>query len=310
MSRSGLAISEDAQARSWWRRWEAPTWIVAAAIYASWAALLLLHRFIPWPLLVLGGAYVLAWHFSLQHEAIHSWRSVPLWLRTAVVWLPIGGWLPFEIYRRSHSQHHRDDDLTLPGVDTESVYHLQEHWRSYSPAWRAVLMFNQTLLGRLLIGPILRLRKLVLVEGRLLRARDFRNVPIWARFTVGLAVVLWLVQGVAGLAIWKYYLLFVYPGMSLGLLRAFIEHRWGEAPGERIASVESNWVFGLLFLWNNLHIAHHLDPQMSWFEIPRHYRRHRAELMARNGDYVFPGYADVARRWFFRPVFTPVHPIR
>jgi fatty acid desaturase len=281
---------------------------VAVAVYAAWAALVLFSRQIPWPLLALAGAYVLAWHFSLQHEAIHGWRSVPLWLRTAVVWPPIGGWLPFEIYRRSHTIHHRDENLTYPGLDTESVYHREEDWARYSPAWRGVLLFNQTLLGRLAIGPLLRLRKLVLTETGLLRRGDFSNLWIWARFAIGLAAVLAFVRFAGHMPIWKYYLVIVYPGFSLGLLRAFIEHRWGESPEERIAVVESNWVFGLLFLWNNLHIVHHLEPALAWYEIPGRYRRDRDRYLSQNGAYRFRGYGEIAGRWLLRPVFRPVHP--
>ena len=265
------ALARDAvsAAGPWWRRWDAPNWLVAIAIYGCWAALVIWHASIPWPLLMIGSAYVLAWHFSLQHEAIHAWRSAPLWLRTAIVWPPIGGWLPYELYRRSHSIHHRDANLTYPGLDTESVYHRQEDWDRYSGFWRGVLMFNQTMLGRLTIGPILRLRKLVITEFGLLANRDFRNVRIWLGFAVGLAAVLWFVTAVGHMKIWEYYVFFVYPGISLGLLRAVIEHRWGDTPEERIAVVESNWVFGLLFLWNNLHIVHHLEPALPWYEDTR-----------------------------------------
>lgn len=293
-----------------WRRWELPTWAVAVAIYASWAALIWWHAVIPWPLEVVLGAYVLAWHFSLQHEAIHGWRSIPRWLRTAVVWPPIGGWFPFELYKRSHTTHHRNTVLTYPGEDTESQYHRRGDWSGYSRAWRAVLLFNQTLLGRLLVGPFIRLRKLVIVEGGMILRGDYRNVPVWLGFFAGLAVVLWFVSGVCGMPVWRYYLLYVLPGLSLGLLRAFIEHRWGDRPGERTASVESNWVFGLLFLWNNLHIVHHLYPQMAWFEIPRFWRENRARLLAHNNHFVFRGYWQIAWRWLLRPVFIPVHPTR
>jgi len=293
---------------AFWRRWELPTWVVSVGVYGSWTGLVLFHERIPWPLTMAAGAYVLAWHFSLQHEAIHGWRSLPLWLRTAIVWPPIGGWLPYEIYRESHSIHHRDPNLTFPGLDTESVYHRKEDWARFSRPWRAVLMFNQTLIGRLSIGPLLRWRKLVLTEWALLRAGDTRHVGSWARFAVGLAGVLWFVSAVAGMPVWKYYLLFVYPGLSLGLLRAFIEHRWGEQPEERVAVVESNWLFGLLFLWNNLHIVHHLDPALPWYEIPGAYRRRREEFLGRNGGYLFKGYGEIARRWLLRPVFVPVHP--
>ena len=291
-----------------WRRYELPNWVVAIAIYGAWAILFGNARHLPWYVLSPVGAYILAWHFSLQHEAIHGWLSAPKWLRTALVWPPIGGWLPFEIYRKSHSQHHRDVNITVPAADTETVYHRKEDWDRYSKAWRAVLMFNQTLLGRLLIGPILRLRKLVIVEAGLLRAGDFRNVGVWLRFFVSIAAILWFVSSVGGMPVWQYYLLIVYPSMSIGLLRAFIEHRWGDTPDERIAAVETNRLFGMLFLWNNLHIVHHVHPSMAWYDIPGYYRANRAKLLAMNGSYMFPGYLHIARRWFWRPVFVPVHP--
>jgi fatty acid desaturase len=99
-----------------------------------------------------------------------------------------------------------------------------------------------------------------------------------------------------------------YPGLSLGLLRAFTEHRAAEDSQERTASVESNVLFGLLYLYNNLHVAHHLKPTMPWYEIPRFYRDNRHELLAGNGDFVYRGYAVLARRYFLTPVFSPVHP--
>jgi len=299
---------DDLAPASWWRRWEIPTLLVAAAIHGGWVALLSLHRVIPWPLLAIGGAYLLAWHSSLQHEAVHCLRRLHPWVRLGIVGVPIGGWLPFALYRRSHSLHHRDERLTYPGLDTESFYHTRARWEGYSPLWRGILMFHQTLLGRLLIGPPLVLVQLIADEARRLRAGDRSHLGPWLRFAAALTLVLAIVRLVFGLPIWEYYLLLVYPAMSLGLLRSFIEHRWGETPEERAAVVESNIVFGLLFLWNNLHIVHHIDPDKPWFELPAYYRRHRAELLARNGGYVFKGYGEIAARWLLRPVFVPVHP--
>lgn len=285
-----------------------PTWLVALAIYGGWIALIMEAYRLPWFVFGAMGTWLVTWHFSLQHEAIHGWLSVPRWVRHVLVWPPIGGWLPFELYRRSHSQHHRDVNLTQPKVDTESVYHSAEDWARYSRGWRAVLMFNQTLLGRLMIGPLLRLRKLVLTEGGMLLHGNFSNLGIWLRFGAGLAAVLWFVSAIGGVPVWKYYLLVVYPGFSLGLLRAFIEHRWGESPEERVGIIESNVAFGTLYLWNNLHIVHHLHPSLAWFEIPAYYRARRSELLELNGSYRFAGYLEIARRWMLRPVFVPVHP--
>ena len=106
----------------------------------------------------------------------------------------------------------------------------------------------------------------------------------------------------------QYCLLIAYPGLSLGLLRAFTEHRAAEDSQERTASVESNALFGMLYLYNNLHVAHHLKPTMPWYEIPRFYRNNRAELLANNGQFVYRGYAQLALRYFLTPVFSPIHP--
>jgi fatty acid desaturase len=92
------------------------------------------------------------------------------------------------------------------------------------------------------------------------------------------------------------------------MMRSFTEHRWGERPCERTAVVESNWVFGLLFLWNNLHVVHHVLPALPWWKVPRVWRQHRERIQAYNGGFVFRGYGEIARRWLLTPNFIPVHP--
>ena len=49
--------------------------LVALALYGSWAALIWFHAALPWWILYPALGYVVAWHFSLQHEAIHSFLS-------------------------------------------------------------------------------------------------------------------------------------------------------------------------------------------------------------------------------------------
>ena len=51
---------------------EWPTLLVAAAIYAGFAALTWFYHALPWWLVFPAGAYVVAWHGSLQHEAVHG----------------------------------------------------------------------------------------------------------------------------------------------------------------------------------------------------------------------------------------------
>ena len=47
---------------------------------------------------------------------------------------------------------------------------------------------------------------------------------------------------------------------------------------------------------------------MPWYEIPRFYRENKSALLASNGEFVYPGYAVLARRYWLVPVFSPVHP--
>jgi fatty acid desaturase len=290
------------------RQVDGPTWLVAAAIYGAWFLLVWYHASIPWWLIVPIGAYLIAWHFSLQHEAIHSFRGVPAWLRFAVVFPPLGLWFPYPLYRQSHSTHHRDEDLTVPGVDPESYYVRQADWKRMGAVQRSVLTFNQTLAGRLLIGPLLRLWTLATRELQRVRAGDRSHLPHWGVHALAVGGLFWFISGICAFPWWQYVLLVAYPGMSLGLLRAFTEHRAASDYRQRTAAVESNAVFGLVFLYNNLHVVHHATPRMPWYDIARYYREHRAELLRGNSDFVYRGYGELVCRYLLVPVFSPVHP--
>lgn len=289
-------------------RHEGPTLLVALAIYSSLVGLLAFHHRIPSWLLAIAGGYVVQWHSSLQHEAIHGMRGLPSWLRTALVYPPIGGWFPFELYRRSHLQHHRNSHLTDPRHDTESFYHQKNDWERYGRFRRGLFVANQTFLGRLVIGPSLDVSRLYWQEGRRIASGDAANAGIWLRHLVAFAVVLFTVTAVFDMPVWLYVVAFSYPGLVFGMMRSYTEHRWGERPDERTAVVESNWVFGLLFLWNNLHAVHHLCPAAPWYRLPRIWRDERDHVVASNGGFVFKGYGEIARRWLIRPNFIPVHP--
>jgi fatty acid desaturase len=287
---------------------EGPTWILAVAIYGAWFLLMWFQAYIPWWAMIFLGGYVIAWQFSLQHETIHGFRGVPKWFRTLIAMPPLGLWFPYPMYRRSHSLHHRNTHLTVPGQDTETYYVKQADWARMGRLERGILLFNQTLVGRLLIGPMIRLYKLGQREIGRIRNRDYINVPHWTLHVVLVGLLFWFVSGVCGMPWWRYILLVAYPGFSLGLLRAFIEHRAGPRPGRRVASVESNTLFGLLFLYNNLHVAHHLRPTIPWYELPRFYRENREKLLKHNDNFVFRGYWEITRQYLIRPVFVPVHP--
>jgi fatty acid desaturase len=290
---------------SWFYRYDGPTWVVALVLYTAWAALIWFHETLTWWIVAPVGTYLVAWHFSLQHEAIHSFLSAPKWLRWAVAMPPLGLWLPFPLYCAAHSKHHQNTHLTLPGVDTESFYVRQADWPKLSPLRRALLQMNLTLAGRVLLGPLLRLEKLAIRE---FTRGDFAHVPHWIVHFVLVGALFWYISGVAGMAWWKYVLFIAWPAFGLGWVRSFAEHRYGHRPGERTAITESNFFWSVLFLNNNLHAVHHVFPKMPWWQIPGYWRAHREQILAHNGNLYFKGYGELARQWLVKPIFTPPHP--
>ena len=305
---TALKPSPSVAPERWWLRYEAPTFALAFVLYLSWAALVRWHAAVPGWLLFLLGGYIAQLHFSLQHEAIHALRHIPKKLRWALVWPPLNLWLPYPMYHRGHSTHHVNFHLTHPQKDTESAYHSPSAWEGHGRVWRAIYLANQTLAFRVILGPFLRLYKLAKTETLKLAKGNFSDVKVWIFHLISVIPILYYVIAVCDMGLGEYLLYFVYPGMMLGQLRTFTEHRWGNSPHERVAIVESNTVFGLLYLYNNLHYIHHRAPTMPWYEIPRHFRRHREASLAGNGNFYYRGYGQIARRYLFKPVFHPEHP--
>ena len=280
-------------------RVEVPTLLLWGAIHAGWVALTLFHDQIPPPLLALCGGWIIAWHGAFQHEAIHGhptrWRG----LNGALASAPLSLWLPFPVYRRTHIAHHGTHALTEPGHDPETRY-LPANALA-SPIRRWLSKAAAPLAGRLLLGPIVEIGGFLRDEAKLVIADREDRRGIWAVHAVLTAGVLTWVLAVCHMSLGRYLLTFVYPGAALSLIRSFAEHRADPDPARRIAIVENAPVLGLLFLNNNLHVAHHERPGLAWYDLPRFYAAERARMVASNGGLVYDGYAEVFRRYFLRP---------
>jgi fatty acid desaturase len=287
---------------------EGPTAALAAAIYGGWFALTYNWRALPiWAVCALG-AILVAWHMSLQHEIIHNhptkWRRVN---RAIGTW-PLALWLPYEIYRITHLQHHNDNRLTDPLEDPESYYYTPEQWRALSPLARRLSRAQATLLGRITLGPAWAIGRFWVAEIPLLVRRRQKRLAIVSRHLFEAALVLAWVIGVCGMPLWLYLFGFVYLGTALALVRSFAEHRADDAVERRTAIVERAWLLGPLSLFNNLHVVHHLRSELPWYRIPRWYRLNREAVLARNGGLVYRSYFDVARRYLLKPHDAAVHP--
>jgi fatty acid desaturase len=285
-----------------------PTIGLGAGVYLAFLGLTYFHTHIPWWLLLPLGGFIVGLHGSLQHEAVHGYPA-----RSPLANLLIAGWslwlwLPYGTYRRLHLQHHIDEQLTDPLRDPESNYVTAAQWGRMNPLHRAVRRAMGSLAGRFLIGPIyfavMNFEELF----RALLARDWRLLRPWAWHAVTTAAILTWVIGVCHMPLWTYILCFAYPGTSLALVRSYAEHRWAKEPDHRTAIIEAGPFWSLLFLNNNLHILHHLEPGLVWHKRPARYREIRDELLAANGGYLIHGYAELIRRNLFTTREPLLHP--
>jgi fatty acid desaturase len=291
------------------RRWrgEWPTWAVVVAAYAGWLLVTWHYHALPWWMVLPLGAWLVAWQNSFQHEAVHGhptpWRR----FNDALATPPLGLWMPYADYRETHLRHH-DADLTSPSEDPESYYLEAGRWRSLTPLARGLLVANNTLLGRLVLGPALTACRYWAGAARRLVAGDREAARLWLGHLVAVAVVMAWVVAVCDIPVLAYVLLFAYPGLSLTLTRSYLEHRPATDPDHRTVIVEGGRLAALLYLNNNLHAAHHRWPGMAWYRLPAAFRAHRRDLLSANGGYRFAGYRTVAWRYLVRPKDIPVHP--
>ena len=289
-------------------RSEWPTWAILAAVYGGWLALTWHAATLPWWVVLLAGGWLTAWHGSLQHEAIHGYPTRSPRLNAALVWLPVGLWMPYSIYRETHVEHHESALLTDPATDPESFYVSPEAWARMGRLRRGVHVVNQTLAGRLCIGPALIAGRFWLGEARRLLRGDFAHGRAWAGHVVGVALVFGWTAGICELSIAAYVAMFAWPGLSLTLLRSFAEHEPATEAGRRTVIVESGRFGSLLYLNNNLHAVHHAFPGLPWHSIPAARRARRGMFVGPEGPRIHRGYAAIARRYLLRPRDYPVHP--
>jgi fatty acid desaturase len=290
------------------KRVEWPTLALAALIYGLWIAITYWHARLPVLVLIMSGAWLVAWHSSLQHEIVHGHPTRSRAINTAIGYLPLALWLPFERYRVTHLTHHNDARLTDPLDDPESRYVTARDWDRLGPAGQTLLRAQTTLLGRLIIGPFWVVGRFYITEFTAICRGNLRLARVWSSHALAVcAVIAWIVI-VCGMSPWFYMAAFVVPGTSLMLVRSFCEHFAAREIPHRTAVVEGTGPLALLFLFNNLHAAHHEQPQLPWYRLPRWYRDNRARLLAQNGGLIYRSYGAIFRRHLLKPYHQVLHP--
>ena len=216
--------------------------------------------------------------------------------------------VPYRRFRDTHLEHHRDSLLTDPYDDPESNYWDPAVWQRLKPWQQAILRVNNTLAGRLLIGPAVGTWAFTLSDLRAIRAGRAGVLSGWLWHLPALVpVALWLGH-VAQMPVWA-YLLSAYMGLSILKIRTFLEHQAHERARGRTVIIEDRGILAFLFLNNNLHVVHHMHPRMPWYRLPGLYQENRARYLGRNGGYRYGSYGEIFRRYFLKAKDPVPHPL-
>ncbi|MGF6933837.1 fatty acid desaturase [Paraburkholderia sp. UCT70] len=144
-------IDRLAACRTWRTQW--PTWTLIVAIYGGWVSVATHARPLGLPLTAALLAVFGAGYMSLQHELLHGHPTRSRFVNALLGFAPLAVWFPYHGYRESHLRHHDHAHLTEPGSDPESYFVSASEWQRAETAIRSLLVFRNTLIGRLLAGP-------------------------------------------------------------------------------------------------------------------------------------------------------------
>ena len=294
------ALLHHAALRDW------PTLAVLALCLLLWSLALLLPA--GWTGAQLGLlVFALTLHSSLSHEILHGHPFRSARAGTLLGLIQPGLFVPYLRFRALHLAHHRNADLTDPYDDPESNYLDPAVWARLPVAVRAMLGFNNTLFGRMLVGPLIGLGTFLRDDLRRIRAGDRVVLGHWLAHLPGVALTLWLVS-LSSVPLWL-YLLACYGAMSVLRIRTFLEHQAHERASGRSVVIEDRGLLAFLFLNNNYHVVHHMHPQVAWYRLPAIYRARRERFLRMNGGYAYRSYGEVFRRFLFRKKDPVAHPL-
>ncbi|EEW25657.1 fatty acid desaturase [Rhodobacter ferrooxidans] len=246
---------------------------------------------------------------SLQHEALHGHPFANRALNAALVFPGLTLTVPYGRFRDTHLAHHHDPILTDPYDDPESNYLDPAVWDRLHPAAKLLLRLNNTLLGRITLGPLLGNALWLKAELALIRKGDRAVIRDWLLHLAGVALVVWWIIP-AAMSGWG-YLAAAWIGHALLKIRTFLEHRAHALPRARTVIIEDRGPLALLFLNNNLHVVHHMHPTVPWYDLPGLYAANTQHYQRHNDGYRYRSYAEIFARYLLRakdPVPHPLYP--
>lgn len=286
---------------------EWPTLLLLAGCYAVWAVATIWLADYSLLLAITVLTVLIALHSSLTHEMVHGHPFRTEWLNELLVFPCLSLFVPYRRFRDLHLAHHEDSVLTDPYDDPESNYMDPDVWDTL-PNWvKVVLRFNNTLFGRLIVGPAVGLVAFLNSDIRAMRDGVWSVTFAWLLQVPSLALVLgWLIW--VEMPIWA-YLLAAYAGFSILKIRTFLEHQAHERASGRTVVIEDRGPLAWIFLNNNLHVVHHMHPKVAWYRLPGLWDMNKEKYLTRNGGYHYRSYTAVFRKYFLQAKDPVPHPL-
>ncbi|MGR3616547.1 MAG: fatty acid desaturase [Paracoccaceae bacterium] len=275
--------------------------------YAAWMAAIVYLPGISLLLAVGVTGVLIAFHASLTHEVLHGHPFRSKSMNEATMLLALNLFIPYGRFRDTHLAHHQDACLTDPYDDPETNFQDPSKWRTMTPWQQRIYRANNTLLGRIVLGPVIGQLCFTVGEIQAMRRGDWTVIRAWVLHLPAVGVVVWGVA-VSPMPVWA-YLIAAYLGLGLLKIRTFLEHRAHEKSRARTVIIEDNGPLAWLFLYNSLHVVHHMNPGAPWYELPRLYRQGRDRYLAFNDTYVYRSYAEVFRLYFLKAKDPVPHPL-
>jgi len=289
-------------------RVEWPTLALIVIAYFVWAIGLFWLPLLWMPLAFAAVLAGIVLNSSLQHEVLHG-HPFPghTMAGAALVYPALNLCIPYERFRDTHLKHHLDSNLTDPYDDPESNYMDPGVWQGLNAPLRGLLRANNTLFGRILLGPAISQVVFMKSDLREIRGGDLLVLRAWAGHLVSVVAILWLVS-LSPMPVWL-YLIAAYLGLGVLKIRTFLEHQAHEKVRGRTVVIEDRGPLAFLFLNNNFHVVHHMHPRLPWYRLPELYFANREKYLSRNDGYRFRNYAEVFRAFFWRAKDPVPHPL-
>ena len=287
---------------------EWPTFALLVLCYGGFALGTLAASALWLPLGMAVTTIAIVLHSSLTHEVVHGHPFRNQTLSEATVFPVLGLFVPYLRFKDTHLEHHQDSKLTDPYDDPESNYLDPKVWSQLHPAYRFLLGLNNRLLGRIILGPAIGQVCFMQQDWKAIAGGDRRVLLGWALHVPGIALVFWWVLAVSHMPFWA-YLICAYVAFGILKIRTFLEHQAHEKYQSRTVIIEDHGPLAWLFLYNSLHVVHHMHPRLPWYRLPKVFNGNKDRYLGRNDGYYYSSYWAILRRYLLSPKDPVPHPL-